>query len=112
MRVAGEEIPWNSMHALLRARARQHGDAPRVDAAGTVTSWGEIDRLSDRVAAALARRGVGRGDRVCSMMEGRVEQLLVWFAASKLGAVWVPLNAGLVGDDLVHTLRDAAPLEL
>ncbi|ALG73584.1 AMP-binding protein [Azospirillum thiophilum] len=112
MHLAGEEVPWESVHALLRARARQHGDAPRVDVAGTVTSWAEIDRLSDRVAAALARRGVGTGDRVCSLMDGRIEQLLVWFGASKLGAVWVPLNAALLGDDLVHTIGDAAPAAL
>jgi crotonobetaine/carnitine-CoA ligase len=112
MRIAGEEVPWGSMHALLRARARGHGDAPRVDVAGTVTSWGEIDRLSDRVGAALAQRGVGAGDRVCTLMDGRIEQLLVWFAASKLGAVWAPLNSALVGDDLAYTVRDAAPAAL
>lgn len=112
MRIAGEQVPWNSIHELLRARALQHGDAPRVDVAGTVTSWGEIDRESDRIAAALSGSGVGPGDRVCSMMDGRIEQLLVWFGTVKLGAVWVPLNTGLIGDDLVYTVSDAAPKAL
>jgi crotonobetaine/carnitine-CoA ligase len=112
MRIAGEEVPWNSIHELLRARALQHGDAPRVDVAGIVTSWGELDRESDRMAAALFGHGVGIGDRVCSMMDGRIEQLIVWFATVKLGAIWVPLNTGLVGDDLVYTVRDAAPKAL
>jgi crotonobetaine/carnitine-CoA ligase len=112
MRIAGKEVPWNSIHALLRARAEQHGDAPRVDVAGTLTSWGEIDRESDRMAAALSVSGVGPGDRVCSMMDGRIEQLIVWFGTVKLGAIWVPLNTGLVGDDLFYTVRDAAPKAL
>ncbi|MBN8985497.1 MAG: hypothetical protein J0H32_13740, partial [Rhizobiales bacterium] len=77
MRIVGEEVPWNSIHGLLRARALQHGDAPRVDIAETVTSWGELDRESDRMAAALFAHGVGVGDRVCSMMDGRIEQLIV-----------------------------------
>lgn len=109
MRIADEEVPWNSIHGLLRARALQHGDAPRVDIAETVTSWGELDRESDRMAAALSDHGVSIGDRVCSMMDGRIEQLIVWFATVKLGAIWVPLNTGLIGDDLVYTVRDAAP---
>ena len=109
MQIAGETVPWDSIHDLLYARAKQHGDAPRLDVAGTVTSWGELDRESDRMANALALAGVRAGDRVCSMMDGRIEQLIVWFGTSKLGAIWVPLNSGLVGDDLVYTVCDAAP---
>ncbi|NLS68177.1 O-succinylbenzoate-CoA ligase [Bradyrhizobium brasilense] len=112
MRIAGEDVPWNSIHDLLQARALQHADAPLVDVAGTITSWGELNRAADRMASALATAGVGPGDRVCSMMDGRVEQLVVWFATNKLGAVWVPLNTGLVGDDLHYTVRDAAPKTL
>ena len=37
------------------------------------------------------------------------EHLLTWVAASRLGAIWVPLNAGLVGEDLAYTLTNAAP---
>lgn len=48
-------------------------------------------------ALASAWVGVGAGDRVCSMMDGRVEQLIVWFGTNKLGSTWVPLNGGLVG---------------
>lgn len=109
MRILGEEVPWRTITAVLAARARQHGDAARVDVDGTRTSWGELDRLSDRVAAGLAAEGVGLGDRVCSLMDGRVEALLVWFATNKLGAIWAPLNSGLVGDDLAYTVRDAGP---
>lgn len=112
MHIAGNKVPWNSIHELLRARALQHGDAPRVDVAETVTSWGELDRESDRLAAALHGHGVGPGERVCSMMDGRIEQLIVWFATVKLGAIWVPLNTGLIGDDLVYTVGDAAPKAL
>ena len=112
MRVAGEEVLWNSIHDLLQARALEHADAPLVEVAGTITSWGELKRAADRMASALAAAGIGPGDRVCSMMDGRVEQLVVWFGTSKLGAVWVPLNTGLVGDDLQYTVRDAAPKAL
>lgn len=109
MKILGEEVPWGTITQVLTARALQHGDAARVDVDGTSTSWGELDRLSDRVALGLAAEGVGPGDRVCSIMDGRVEALLVWFATNKLGAVWTPLNSSLVGDDLAYTVRDASP---
>lgn len=102
-------MPWLTMPDLLRARALQRGGELRVDIAGTKISWGEIDRHSDRVAASLAALGVAKGDRVCSMMDGRIEQVLIWFGAAKLGAIWAPLNTALHNQDLSYTLKDAAP---
>ena len=112
MRIFGDAVPWPSLPALLRARAQQHGDRPRADIAGTKVSWSEIDRQSDRIAAALSMGGVGRGDRVGSMMDGRIEQVLTWFATVKLGALWVPLNTALQSHDLSYTLENAAPKAL
>lgn len=109
LRIDGEAVPWNTMPDLLRARAQQRGDQLRADIAGTRVSWAEIDRLSDRVAGAFMALGVEKGDRVCSMMEGRLEQVLTWFGAVKLGAVWTPLNTALQSHDLSYTLKDAAP---
>jgi crotonobetaine/carnitine-CoA ligase len=112
MHIAVDEVPWNSMHDLLRARVHQHGDEPRVDIAGTVTFWDEIDRLSDRAAAGLSADGIGPGNRVCSMMDGRLEQLIVCFGMVKLGDVWGSLNTGLVCDDFIYTVHDAGPKAL
>jgi crotonobetaine/carnitine-CoA ligase len=108
----GEKVPWNSVHELVEARARQHGEALRVEVAGRPSSWAEIDRLSSALAAQLQRKGIRQGDTVATMMNNRIEQLVVWFAASKLGALWVPFNIGLIGDDLSYTLTDAAPKAL
>jgi crotonobetaine/carnitine-CoA ligase len=109
MHIHGDVVPWMTIPDLLQARAHQRGEELRVDIAGTRISWAEIDRLSDRVAGAFKALGVGKGDRVCSMMDGRLEQVLTWFGTVKLGAVWTPLNTALQSHDLSYTLKDAAP---
>lgn len=108
MRIPGGQAAWTTIPALLRDRAATHRDSMHVEIAGRRLTIGEVDRLSDRVAAAFHAAGVRKGDRVCCFMSSSMEGLLTWMGAAKLGAIWAPLNSGLVGDDLAYTLDDAA----
>lgn len=110
--VNGTPVPWETIHALVAARAAQHGDAVRLTVADRPMSYRELDERSAAVAANLHRLGVRRGDRVACFLRNAPEHLLTWVAASRLGAVWVPLNGGLLGDDLAYTLGNAAPAVL
>ena len=69
-------------------------DAPEAaalcDARRTVT-WGEWNDLANRLADALARRGVQRGDKVGVRMQNRVEWFVVNAALSKIGATRVAI---------------------
>ena len=67
--------------------------------AGSLTYAQAHDRTA-RLAGALARRGVGRGTSVAVLMETSVEQVLVWFALARLGALHVPVNPALFGERL------------
>ena len=103
---------WDTIGELVRARGRPGSpDARRlaVEVCGRSATYGELDSLSERVAANLAMLGVTKGDRVASFAFNCLEQLLLWFGCAKLGAVWVPLNVSLAGDDLVYAIRDSAP---
>lgn len=103
------QYEWQTIAELLRARGRDRAADLAVNVAGRSLSYGEVDRLSDRVGANLAARGVGKGDRVSSFAYNSIEQLLVWFGCMKIGAIWVPLNVSLIGGDLRYALDDAAP---
>lgn len=100
---------WETIGALVADAARQRGDRFAVEVVGRSLTYRALDELSDRVAAGLASLGVGAGDRVASYAFNCIEQLLVWFGTVKIGAIWVPINVGLVGDDLAYTINDAAP---
>ncbi len=107
--VKGISAEWETVHDLVAARARQHGRAARITIDRRPMSYQEIDEQSSALAANFFRLGVSKGDRVACFMHNAPEHLLTWVAASKLGAIWVPVNAGLVGEDLAYTLSNAAP---
>src|SRR2546427_5414179 len=48
--------------------------------------------MANRLAHALRALGVGRGDRVATLAENRVEYPAIYFALAKLGAIHVPVN--------------------
>ena len=80
-----------------------------IEADGTRVDWtyGDLKRASDRLAAALAARGVMRGDRVAVLMAQHPFVLSAHFAAMKLGAVSVPLFTLFGSDALRYRLADS-----
>ena len=55
----------------------------------------------------LAAHGVGRGDRVASLLENGAPQVVVFFATVRLGAVAVPVNTAYKGEFLRHQIADS-----
>jgi len=75
--------------------------------AGAVT-YGELQRDANRLAHALHRLGVARGDRVAIVMPQRVETAVAHLAVYQLGAVAMPLSMLFGPDALEYRLRDSA----
>ena len=71
--------------------------------------WREFDRCVNRLANALASRGVARGDRVATVLPNSLELLAAYWACFKLGAAAVPLSTLLNADGLASLLASAAP---
>lgn len=92
---------------LLRLRARQRGDAPLLRVGGAWSSYRRTEERAARSAAALAARGIGRGDRVAALCGNRVELVELFLGCAWLGAVLVPLNTALRGASLREPLRRA-----
>ena len=74
---------------------------------GRKWTYGEFDEDTSRMASGFFRAGVAPGDHVAVMMENCPEQLLSYFALSKLGACTVPVNTGARGNLLVYFLTHA-----
>ena len=107
--IRGEPAPFVSVPALVRGKARQHGDRIFATVDGRTLSYRQLDVLSDTVAANLVRIGIAPNDCVASLLGNCTEQLLGWIGTNKAGAIWAPMNASLTGDDLAHTVRNSAP---
>ncbi|MET0378904.1 MAG: AMP-binding protein [Spongiibacteraceae bacterium] len=70
-------------------------------------SFREFDRRSDALALGLQKFGIQGGDTVATLLENSIDLVLLWFAANKLGAIWVPFNTALKGDFLSHQVNES-----
>jgi long-chain acyl-CoA synthetase len=72
-------------------------------------TYGELDQRSSRLAQALLASGAAEGSRIAYLDRTAPEVIELLFAASKIGAVVVPLNWRLAPPELAGILEDAQP---
>src|SRR5881296_3057507 len=82
-----------ALHDRLREVAREVAMKPALIHGDRVVTFAELDAASDRLAGALARRGVARGDRVTIFMPNSIEFVVAFYGTLKAGAVVNPINA-------------------
>ncbi len=94
---------------IVGHHARYRPRATAVVCDGQRLDWAAFDRRANRLALALASAGVGRGDRVATVLGNCLELLDVYWACARLGAVAVPLSPLLMQAGLASLLADAEP---
>src|ERR1700729_4439288 len=87
---------------LVTHSAGRHGDRIGLIWGERSWNWREIDRLVSALAAALAARGIVKGDRILVHSKNCDEMFWSMFAAFRLGAVWVPTNFRLMPDEVAY----------
>ncbi len=90
----------------LRAWAKRQPEKPAVIFYGHVTTYGDLDRQSDRFAALLMEKGVRKGDRVAVFMPNCPQFHIVFFGILKLGAIHVPVSPLSRAFELAYELND------
>jgi crotonobetaine/carnitine-CoA ligase len=95
-----------TLAAALRRAAAAWPDrvAWTFDPGGEFT-FADLERRTAAFAAALADRGVRRGDRIAVMLANEPAFPLTWLALARLGAVMVPVNTRYQTADAAHVLR-------
>jgi acyl-CoA synthetase (AMP-forming)/AMP-acid ligase II len=94
--------------ALIRRWAAEQPGKPFVIADDGVLTYGELERATLAIAARLAGDGVGKGTRVGILLPNSCAWVLAAMAASRIGAVLVPLSTLLRPPELEAQLRTAA----
>jgi len=79
------------------------------NSAGDRVSYGDMLSRTARIANVLAQRGVKPGDRVAVQVEKSVENLLLYLATLRAGAVYLPLNTAYTLAELDYFIGDAEP---
>jgi malonyl-CoA/methylmalonyl-CoA synthetase len=77
-------------------------EARRVD-------FAELEDLTGRYARVLSQHGVAPGERIAVQVETSPENIALYLAALKLGAIYLPLNTAYTDSELTYFLGDARP---
>ncbi len=105
----GRPVTGAPMGVLLSAHAARAPDAPAFTFDGTTQSFSEMDRTANRMARALAARGVGSGDCVIVSMANRPAFVQAVYALWKLGATPCPISQRLTAVEFAEVLGLANP---
>src|SRR5437868_6841679 len=76
---------------------------------GTRISYGDLIARAGQMANVLVSRGVKVGDRVAAQTEKSVPGLVLYLAAVRAGAVYLPLNTAYTLNELEYFITDAEP---
>jgi long-chain acyl-CoA synthetase len=106
------EVPqMDSIPVVLQQTAARVSHRPAIIwGAGPeqeVISYAELAVTVERIAAGMASLGVGAGDRVALLLPNCPQFALSYLAASRLGAMAVPMNPILAPDEVEWIVSDS-----
>ncbi|MEM1345220.1 MAG: AMP-binding protein [Pseudomonadota bacterium] len=98
-----------TLASLLRGQAARRGTAPAIRekrrGIWNTTTWAEVSKEASALAAGLAARGLGTGDRIALIGENRPRLFIAMAAIHTLGAVAVPLFQDSEAEELAAQLQ-------
>ncbi|MEM7710047.1 MAG: AMP-binding protein, partial [Pseudomonadota bacterium] len=97
------------IHALLDAAAAAQPEAPALIEADRIVTYAEHAAATRALSAILAGRGLGPGDRLMIVAENGWAAAALIFAAARLGAVAVPVNARMTAPELARIEAHSTP---
>ena len=86
-----------NLSSFIAFHARRTPDRCALKYRGEEISYADFDARIRRVGGWLASRGIGPGDVVAVLMKNSAAFLELVFAASHIGAVFLPINYPAVG---------------
>jgi long-chain acyl-CoA synthetase len=99
--------PRRPLGEILRLTAADVPDRPATAFLGAHLTWAEIRKLSDRLATALARSGISRGDRVGIMLPNCPQYVIAAFAILRIGGIVVNVNPLYTPREIVVVAADS-----
>jgi long-chain acyl-CoA synthetase len=94
----------HSLYEIFVDAVTRNGHGEALACGEERLTWKQLEERVARVSAGLARRGVGRGDRVALLLCNRIELVVTLYAAVRLGAIVVPLNIREQKPELAYVL--------
>ncbi len=107
---AMQDWPLRIMRLLDHAE-REHGDREIVsrwaDGSTTRTDYAGIARDSRKLAQALERLGLKKGDRVATLAMNHSRHMVTWYGTIGMGGIIHTVNPRLFAEQLIYILNHA-----
>ncbi len=95
------------INTLLTRHTRYYPDKPAVVFQDHRLTFREFNARVNRLANALLNMGIGKGDKVATILANSLEVLEIYQAVAKTGIVVVPLSPLLRGEGLSNLINDS-----
>ena len=97
---------------IVAAHGQERPDAIALVDDDKRLSWAELDAMANRIAARLQREGIGVGDATAIVGFNSVEQVAVFIATLRCGAIAGLLTNSATGEAIAAMLRDTGARHL
>lgn len=101
------DYTFNNFYELITYQAKKRGKKVALFVDDEKITYQEILEAADKLAGFLSDKGVQKGDKIALFLRNSPEFVYTVFAASKLGAIVVPVNTFLKEDELGYILEDS-----
>ncbi|KEQ24259.1 class I adenylate-forming enzyme family protein [Paenibacillus tyrfis] len=89
-----------TIHGVLERNARKFPDKDAFITASNRLTYGDMNRIVNRLARYLLDEGVQRGDRIAVMSRNNEHFFYAFFACMKIGSIPMPMNIRLTPAEL------------
>jgi long-chain acyl-CoA synthetase len=102
------EFPGLSLPEMFDQAVAAHGDRDLTNFLGATLTYAEVGDQTNRLAAGLQARGIGRGHRVGLFLPNTPYYIAAYFAVLKTGATVVNFNPLYSVEELVEQAQDSS----
>lgn len=103
-----QRVRRHTLSDILRRTSRRVPEKFALMYDGQRLSYRELNDLVNQTARAFSVDGMEKGDRVAVMSKNSLDFVIVNFALAQIGAVMLPINYMLIGEDIEYILEHAA----
>ena len=98
-----------NLKLMLEETVRQYGGEMALVLGERRLSYTELDEASNKVANALIKMGLEKGDRVAMLLTNSPDFVTVYFGIVKSGGIAVPLDTRYKVDELASLFDNCRP---
>jgi long-chain acyl-CoA synthetase len=101
-----------NLATILSESAARFPDKLAIVHEGSTLSYAAVNRAAQKLAGALAKLGVRKGQHIALMLPNVPQFTIAYYAAHYLGAPVVPLNVQFTPDEIAYHLGDSDAVAL